>query len=114
MVFFTLLFTPVLPILWTCACVNFALMYWVQKLVFVRFCQPPLVFNYSISHIVTRIIFFGIVISCGTVPLLLGGIDGTTIGERYMDYIYFPILGGVVLLYMFYKKVFLWAFGRCR
>jgi hypothetical protein len=64
-------------------------------------------FSHSINHVVTRMILFGIVFSCAISPLLYGGVSNQTMSERYLSHLYFPILGAVILVYMFFKKVLL-------
>jgi hypothetical protein len=71
-IFFTLLFGVVMPLLWVFGFVSVLLLYWVQKLIFLRYCQQPVVYGHSINHLVTRFILIGIALSTGMAPLLLG------------------------------------------
>lgn len=109
-IFFTLLFGPVLPLVWIFGSLSLFILYWAHKYIFIRYSKKPLVFSHSINHVVTRMVLFGIVLSCLIAPLLYGGIKGQSFIERYISYMYYPILGGFILVYMFFKKVILKCF----
>lgn len=81
-VYFTLLFSAVMPILWIFAFISCTLLYGVQKLIFLRYCSQPLVFGHSVSHMVTRLVLFGVILSSAVTPFLLGGVilPGSSIG----------------------------------
>lgn len=83
------------------------MLFWVHKYIFIRYCQQPLVFSHSINHLVTRMILFGIIFSCIITPLLLGGIPEMNVSERFLSYLYFPILSAVIIIYMVFKKYIL-------
>ena len=102
------MFGAVIPLLWVLGFISIVILYFIQKLIFVKYCSKPLIFSHSVNHIVTRLVLFGIVLSCATAPILFGGvIDKGSITERYIRYLYYPILGGLILVYMFTKKYWL-------
>ena len=73
-IFFILLFGAAMPILWISGFFSVMLIFWIYKLIFIKYCQKPLVFCHSINHFVTRLIFFGIVMSTIVSPLTFGGV----------------------------------------
>lgn len=105
-----------MPLLWVFGSVSFFLLFWVQKLIFVRYCQQPLIYSHSINHLVTRITLFGIVMASAVSPILLGGVTmpQSRLSDRYLSYLYYPILGVAILFYMFAKKYWLGCFKKVK
>lgn len=104
-IYLNLLFGPIIPLLWPATCFNLILIYWVQKIIFTRFCSPFPVFNHKINDVVIWIAKLGVVLSCFTTPLIYGGIKGLSISQRFITYMYFPILGAIVLFYKLFRKI---------
>lgn len=68
-IFFTLLFGSCIPILYPFAFIAFLVQYWCYKLIFIKFCKKPLLYNHSINKKASNLVFIALAMHCFFAPI---------------------------------------------
>lgn len=69
---FTLLYFPIMPVIFIFSGLSLFLMYWTVKATFIRTCRKPPIYNHVLNRLGFRMILFGIILNCILTPLFFG------------------------------------------
>lgn len=114
--YYTFLFGTCLPLNYFLAFISLLVIYWSNKYVFITYCQHPLTFNHSVNSLVTRTLLIGLIMHCVMTPIFLqaenvGGQNGKlSFFERLASMGYYLGIISIILLYVFFRKLFLLLF----
>jgi hypothetical protein len=61
-----------MPIIYAFACISLFILYWVVKLVFIKFCAKPLLCSHSTNSLIVKVLIFGIIMHCLVSPFYFG------------------------------------------
>lgn len=74
-VFFLLLYYPIMPVIFLFVTFTFVLLYWTSKIAFIKSSRKPNVINHNPNRICFRLILLGLIINCFLTPLFFSTIS---------------------------------------